>query len=155
MVSLNKLSVKQKAYAYILRGKDQERQMLVFEHQDFPDAGRQVPGGTVEPGEEIMLGAQREAEEETGLMNLLLVQKIGSTKRDMRGFGLDEIHHRHYFHFVCEGCQRESWIGFEENPSDGSEGPIAFRFYWVDLDALPVLHGGLDEMVSVLRGFFI
>lgn len=152
MVSLIDLPIKQKVYAYVLRYKGQQKQLLAFEHRDLPEAGWQVPGGTVEPGEEISKAVQREAEEETGLRNLLLIQKLGSVKRDMRGLGLNEIHHRHYYHFECEACQREDWIAAEVNPSDGTEGPIAFHFYWVDLEAVPPLHGGLDEMLSGLRG---
>jgi len=147
------LPVRQKVYAYILQEKGFNRKLLVFRHMDFPEAGVQVPGGTVEPGELILPAAQREAEEETGLGNLLLICKIGSVKRDMRGFGFDEIHHRYYYHFECEASLSEDWIAYEETPSDGSKGPIAFHFYWVDLDAVPPLIGGLDEMVSGLRLF--
>lgn len=36
-----------KVYAYIKRAE----QLLVFSHMDFPEAGIQVPGETLEPGE--------------------------------------------------------------------------------------------------------
>jgi len=42
----------------------------------------------------------------------------------------------------------ESWIHAEEIPSDGSPGPIAFRFYWVELENVPRLAGGMDELLS-------
>jgi 8-oxo-dGTP pyrophosphatase MutT (NUDIX family) len=41
--------------------------LLVFRQPDFPDAGIQVPGGTVEDGERIEEAAAREFKEETGL----------------------------------------------------------------------------------------
>ncbi len=49
-----------KVLAYITRQRGNETQLLVFEHLDFPDAGVQVPKGTVEPGEAIERAAQRE-----------------------------------------------------------------------------------------------
>jgi 8-oxo-dGTP pyrophosphatase MutT (NUDIX family) len=54
----------QKVTIFILRSTPEGRQVLLFEH---PHAGIQVPAGTVEPGEEPLLAARREAREETGL----------------------------------------------------------------------------------------
>ena len=70
------LPVRQKVYAYILQEKGFNWKLLVFKHMDFPEAGVQVPGGTVEPGEEMLVAATREAEEETGLRHLIPIQKI-------------------------------------------------------------------------------
>ena len=41
--------MKQKVLAYII----QDDRLLVFRHTQFPEAGIQVPGGTVEQGEAI------------------------------------------------------------------------------------------------------
>ena len=41
-------TLKQKALVYITWGD----KLLVFSHPDFPEAGIQVPAGTIEPGEE-------------------------------------------------------------------------------------------------------
>lgn len=59
-----------KVYAYITRGE----QLLVFNHVDFPEAGIQVPGGTLEPDELPESAVLREALKETGLEGL---QQIG------------------------------------------------------------------------------
>lgn len=152
MSELTNLPVRHKAYAYIVREERSTVQLLVFEHVDFPEAGIQVPGGTIEPGEEFSLAALREAEEETGLTGLILESGIGSVRRDMRGFGFQEVHHRHYFCFSCSDARQKMWISNEESPSDGSEGPIAFRFFWVNLHAVPPLLGGMDEMLPTLIG---
>lgn len=58
--------------------------------------------------------------------------------------------YRRYFLFFCQKCEEDNWIAYEETPSDGSEGPITFQFFWVDLNAVPPLLGGLDEMLSSL-----
>lgn len=42
-------------------------QILVFDHRDHPDAGTQMPGGGIDPGETPEQAAVREAAEETGL----------------------------------------------------------------------------------------
>src|SRR5690348_18410922 len=67
----------QKALAYITWGNT----LLVFSHPDFPEAGIQVPAGTIEPGEEPEAGALREAFEETGLSGLALVAFLGEQMR--------------------------------------------------------------------------
>jgi 8-oxo-dGTP pyrophosphatase MutT (NUDIX family) len=61
-----------KVYAYITRGD----QLLVFRHIDFPGAGIQTPGGTIEEGEEPEDAVLREAVEETGLVKLRLVSHL-------------------------------------------------------------------------------
>lgn len=42
--------------------------LLVFEEPDFPETPLQVPGGTVDAGEDILAAAYREFAEETGLL---------------------------------------------------------------------------------------
>jgi 8-oxo-dGTP pyrophosphatase MutT (NUDIX family) len=67
----------QKVTVFILRNTPEGRQILLFEH---PYAGIQIPAGTVEPGEDPMLAARREAREETGLelgeLSLLACRRI-------------------------------------------------------------------------------
>ena len=60
--------------AYVLRG----RELLVFEHGAFPDAGTQVPAGTVEEHEAAEVAVVREVREETGL-DTRLVRELGVT----------------------------------------------------------------------------
>lgn len=145
--SWSALPVRQKVYVYITY----QGQLLVFEHVDFPEAGIQVPGGTIEWREQPQEGAMREAKEESGLENLRLVQSLGCVDRDMRAFGLAEIHERHYFHLRCDEIPLQTWISYEQTPSDGSQGPIKFEFYWVSLNAVPPLAGKTDEMLPMLN----
>ena len=53
----------QRVVAYVLRDRD----LLVFEHRDFPDAGTQVPAGTVNHEEDPAVAVVREVFEETGV----------------------------------------------------------------------------------------
>ena len=58
----------------MLRG----RELLVFEHGAFPDAGTQVPAGTVEGDEAPDVAVVREVYEETGV-DARLVRELGVT----------------------------------------------------------------------------
>lgn len=132
--------VKKKAFAYITKAD----QLLVFEHPLSPEAGIQVPAGTIEPGVDPTAAALREAYEETGLDNLRLSQFFGTCEWDLSGYGLQEIHQRYFYHLLCDGDAPPMWIHVEADPSDGS-APMPFRLYWVRLpDWLPVLAGGHD-----------
>ena len=137
-----------KAFAYITnRGR-----LLVFEHPDHPDAGIQVPAGTIESGEEPADAVMREAFEETGLAGLKLATFLGESERDMSDFGIPEIHHRYFYHLLSEGDCPESWLHHETNPSGGEDhSPIRFRLYWVQFPGgVPDLIAGHGQMLGKL-----
>jgi 8-oxo-dGTP pyrophosphatase MutT (NUDIX family) len=63
--------------AYITRNTGEGvTELLVFDHLDFPEAGTQVPAGTVDGDESIEAALLREAEEETGLTGCRITRKI-------------------------------------------------------------------------------
>lgn len=51
MLEVPPIQRKLKVYAYVTRHHPPHTQVLVFGHMDFPEAGTQVPGGSVEEGE--------------------------------------------------------------------------------------------------------
>jgi 8-oxo-dGTP pyrophosphatase MutT (NUDIX family) len=57
------VELRQRVVVYVER----DHHLLVFDHQDHPDAGTQVPAGGVEHGEDISDAAVREVAEETGV----------------------------------------------------------------------------------------
>ena len=118
-----------KVFAYITH----QQRLLVMAHPHVPEAGIQVPAGTLEPGESPEAGVLREAWEETGLDDLRCVAYLGEQIRDMRDYGVAQIHHRHFFHLTCPGPVTERWRHDELHPSDGGTSPITFEFYWVSL----------------------
>jgi len=116
---------RKRVYAYITNGN----RLLVFTHTDFPEAGIQVPAGTVGLGEELAAAVLREAEEETGLADLELIGCLGNIERDMTEFGAPEIQEAWFFHLCCRGKPPETWRHNEI--SGGTVEPIRFDFFWV------------------------
>ena len=57
---------KNKVLAYLTRINADTVELLVFRHRDFPDAGLQVPGGSIDTAETPMAAAHREIFEESG-----------------------------------------------------------------------------------------
>jgi 8-oxo-dGTP pyrophosphatase MutT (NUDIX family) len=137
--------VHKKAFAYITH----RRRLLVFEHIDHPEAGIQVPAGTIAPGETPESAVLREAYEETGLAGLALVGLLGELQRDMADFGRDEIHHRYFFHLICGEEPPESWL-HEERHASRDPTPIRFQLYWVTLPPAQPLIAGHGDMLEML-----
>ena len=135
-----------KVFAYITHAG----QLLLFRHTEYPEAGIQVPAGTVAEGEQPDAAVLREAFEETGLTGLELDMLLGETVCDMSGEGLDEVHHRTYYHLRCTGDPPQVWRHWECNASDGSP-PIEFELFWAPLpDGLPELLPGHAAMLPKL-----
>jgi 8-oxo-dGTP pyrophosphatase MutT (NUDIX family) len=133
--------VKRKAFAYVTywRPVDGHR-LLVFSHPNAPEAGIQVPAGTMRPDERPDEAALREAYEETGLSSLEMVSFLGEHLHDLSGPGRDEIHHRHFFHIRCVGEPPTVWRHHETDPDDGSPELPLFEVFWVSLpDGVPDL----------------
>jgi 8-oxo-dGTP pyrophosphatase MutT (NUDIX family) len=132
----------------------QDDRLLVFRHTEHPEAGIQVPAGTVEVGEDLKGAAIREACEETGLAEaeLELRDKLGE---DIHHFenadGLSSVR-RHFYQIEFAGTSPQRWLHYEMNPSDGTPGPIEFELYWVQFpDEVPVLAGNQGAMLSKLK----
>ena len=136
-----------KVLCYIIdRGR-----VLVFLHRDHPEAGLQVPAGTIRRGEEPQDAALREATEETGLDGLVVVRFLGRVAYDISPIR-DEIQDRHVFQLATTGPAPEEWTHHELH--DGTRPPTFFCFFWLplghpDLATLVVGQGALlDQVVA-------
>lgn len=67
----------EKVTCFVTREAGGRRELLVIRH---PYAGMQLPGGTVEPGEDPLQAAVREAREETGVARLQARKHIGKMR---------------------------------------------------------------------------
>jgi 8-oxo-dGTP diphosphatase len=143
--------LKHKVFAYITH----EAHLLVFRHPTAPEAGIQVPAGTVQAGEPPAVAVLREAAEETGLAGLVLDRLLGEQVRAMADFGRDEVHHRYFYHLRGPAAPPRAWRHWERDPSDGG-APIPFDFFWVPLpDGVPDLiadHGYLLPQLCAVLG---
>ena len=112
-----------KVVAYITRGDE----LLVFTHRDFPEAGVQVPAGTVEEGETLDAAVLREVQEETGLPPTA-VRNTAFLGRCLWKAG-PYCHERYFYHLLLTAAVPDTWLHYET--SGGKSEPIAFSFYWV------------------------
>lgn len=138
--------VKTKVLAYITRQQDKKRQLLIFSHLGFPEAGLQVPGGSVESEEDLQTAVLREVAEEAGLTEFSAIDYLGEkffvahTKR--------EIHQRHFFHLVINGQSPDRFL---HHVSAGEEDQgLAFQYEWVALGEVPTLAVEQDAMLATL-----
>ena len=136
----------EKVIAYITGGS----RLLVFSERDFPEAGIQTPGGSVEEGEDLAHAVLREAHEETGLEGLRVARSLGSKFH----FAPDgRILRRHYFHLVSHGDAPEQWEHWENFPNSG-EPRVRLRLWWVDAAQPPELAGGLGALLPLISSTF-
>jgi 8-oxo-dGTP diphosphatase len=140
--------IKDKVFAYITNRK----RLLVFIHPFAPEAGIQVPAGTIKSNERPEAAVLREAFEETGLPDLVVDGFLGEHERDMSDFGRDEIHHRYFYHLRCEGNPPATWRHEErDSPDDPKEVPIIFEFFWAPLPHdVPLMIADHGQMIPQL-----
>jgi 8-oxo-dGTP pyrophosphatase MutT (NUDIX family) len=132
------------------------RRLLVFTQPDFPDAGLQVPGGTVETGEHLEEAAAREFHEETGLVAPAKLTFLGQRDHVYRALREPQLHQRAFFHLSLPRAPLpETWEHLEATPHAASTvtgaEPIRFAFRWQALDEDFTLVGELDALLDVVR----
>ena len=146
--------LKRKVAAYITW----DDRVLVFRQPHAPEAGVQVPAGTLEDGEEPGEAVLREAWEETGLEGLERVAYLGRQVERFVTKGGDEMAvERHFFHLRFEGEAPERWRHWEMTPSGGVEGPILFELWWAPVGEVRGMLNGwfaamLEKVVCDSRG---
>ncbi len=133
-----------KVVAYITRGDE----LLVFRHTEFPEAGIQVPAGTVEPGEDSEAAVLREAREETGLDLLSVRSFLGEREYDMHPYGKAEVHRRRFFHIELLKEAPTTWRHLET--SGGTKlVPVEFEFFWARMpNDVPELIAGQGDLLN-------
>ncbi|EPD50346.1 hypothetical protein HMPREF1210_02917 [Paenisporosarcina sp. HGH0030] len=141
------MKTKRKVLAYITKGQAPNLELLVFEHKEHPEAGLQVPAGTIEEDEQLIDALYREINEETGITrdNLSFIGKIHKYNYYPNGKGT--VHERNFFHLGYAGDQ-QNWEHLVV--CDGLDNGLTFQFRWEPLGTLPKLAGAQDVAVEML-----
>jgi 8-oxo-dGTP pyrophosphatase MutT (NUDIX family) len=123
--------------------------LLLFTHPLSPEAGIQVPAGTVKVHELPEIAALREAHEETGLRDLKMVRFLAQDTRDMRDCSTEELQFRWFYHIACESTPPETWSHGEFDEAGKVIHP--FDFFWAELPGgVPPLVANYDDMIPQL-----
>ena len=120
---------KQKVVAYITRERNGQTEVLVFDHADYPDAGTQVPAGTIDSGEAPEQTVLREVYEEAGLTpgRLIVVRCLGLFP--FVAEARRELHQRHVYHLTTSDPLPDRW---EHIVSSGTDDKgLRFAYFWL------------------------
>ncbi|WP_017381729.1 NUDIX hydrolase [Paenisporosarcina sp. TG-14] len=139
---------KQKVLAYITKGQEPNLELLVFEQKNEPEAGLQVPGGTIEEDELLIDALYREITEETGIARDELSFMGKLHKYNYYPYGKDIVYERNFFQLGYAGNQ-ENWE--HEVISDGKDNGMTFQFHFEPIDTLPKLAGAQDGALEFLQ----
>lgn len=124
--------------------------LLVFRHRDYPEAGLQVPAGTLLEGESPARGAIRETTEETGRTGFRIGRARGTYEYEFRnmfeGVERHELHMRHVFSLIPPDGLPDRWSHLAEE----GNGDFWFDFSWVPLTTDLSLAGDQHGMLSRL-----
>jgi ADP-ribose pyrophosphatase YjhB (NUDIX family) len=135
---------KLKVGAFIIRPSSEGRHdLLLFTHPDFPDAAIQMPGGSVENGEEIEAALHREIAEETGLDGLIIVRKLGVSEVPVRDHG---ILIRHCYLLAAPQGVADEWIHVVQGSGEDKE--LRFAFAWHRIQPGFTLTGDLGYFLN-------
>jgi 8-oxo-dGTP pyrophosphatase MutT (NUDIX family) len=135
--------MKHKVLIYLLRPAAGPSEVLVFQHRDYPEAGVQVPAGTVEPGEDVAATAYREVLEESGLgaERVHLVQKLTDFPEPQWQ------QHRHVFLFRPLVPLPDTWSHTVHG--HGEDEGMVFNFYWLPATPQLVLAGEQHRLLGL------
>lgn len=134
-----------KVLAYITRQQAGQTRLLVFDHHLQPEAGTQVPAGTVEPGEPLESALWREIEEEAGLLpaQLRLAGKLAEFESAEWGT------RRHVFHLKAAVALPDAWS--QRVSGGGEDEGLLFDYYWLDLTPQLKLAGDQHTWLHLIR----
>ncbi|QIF02796.1 NUDIX domain-containing protein [Roseimicrobium sp. ORNL1] len=131
------MNIVHKACPCVLRRGSSGYELLVFEH---PLAGRQIPKGTIETGEDPSVASLRELEEESGVRATGIVSRIAEMEilRTTSLYPHKEVPrleawHLYHLEVPQEVTTREYWIHAAEGSAD--EQGLLFAYFWFPIES--------------------
>jgi 8-oxo-dGTP pyrophosphatase MutT (NUDIX family) len=135
---------RRRAYAYVTRIKNGARQVLVFRHRDYPEAGIQIPGGGIEPEETPLEGVRREVVEETGLLDCTVERELAVDVWEYHHGDLHQRVERHFFLLSVDDAPDE-WE--HHVTGKGEDNGFVFLYFWVNSpDEVELVPGDADYL---------
>jgi 8-oxo-dGTP pyrophosphatase MutT (NUDIX family) len=140
-----------KVTAYITREIEGKIQLLTMVEEGVESYGLQVPGGTLQLGEELEECLLREIYEETELRNVKINSHLGELPYFLENKNAEIT--RHYFHLTIEDCCDEFTVVVRSQDEDNG---WIYHYRWFDLESetIPILGGylglGLDDLYKRL-----
>jgi ADP-ribose pyrophosphatase YjhB (NUDIX family) len=134
-----------KANAYITRDRDGACEFLVFRHRDFPEAGIQVPRGTMLPGEMPEVAVLREVREETGLRDVIVVRPLVVDLQDQPD---GPPHERHFFELAAPAQTPDAWEHIVTGAGD--DAGLVFCYFWARSAAEAGLWPGYGDYLHLV-----
>lgn len=118
----------EKVGAFILRQTEDGYEMLFFRELSArkPDHPVLVPGGGIEPGETEEEALHREIHEESGLLNLPIVRKLGISER-CRLKSRKQVR-RHFYVLTAPADTPDHWVHVVHG--DGEDAGDHFSYFW-------------------------
>ncbi|WP_410659228.1 NUDIX hydrolase [Amycolatopsis sp. lyj-112] len=123
--------------AYVIRPRPRP-ELLIFEHIDVPEAGRQVPAGGVNAHEGLPKAVLREVTEETGLTGVTIVRAL--TTEDKPHPETGQPHRTTYFHLSAPTDTADDWLHRVEGAGSDTGMTFACHFH-----PLPLRHPLADD----------
>ena len=115
-----------KVSAYIVRESNKGYdELLVFSHKDYPDVPVQIPGGTVEEGEDLITALRREIYEESGLKEFKIIKRIGEINYYN---DLNQKFKRHFYLIRVSKTTSDTWE--HKVGGKGEDKGLIFKYFW-------------------------
>ncbi len=136
-----------RAFACVIRRRDQDIELLVFDH---PEAGTQIPKGRIRPGEKHRDAAARELAEESGLElepRELIAHFEHSFSRPLTSAIVTEDWY--VWLFEAPADSPESWI----HEPDEEDMPFSYRWIAVDERTVEKVHSHFSRVVNLTQAF--
>jgi 8-oxo-dGTP diphosphatase len=113
--------MRQRVLAYVTRERNGVKELLVFDDDDHPRTGTQLPAGRLDPGETLEEGLLRELHEEAGIERARVVRELARPAWPAK-------YENHAFEVRIEAEAADTWDHVVLG--DGDDAGLVFRYRW-------------------------